>query len=320
MDGRTSPTAINNIGLGQRIAPKQCQLVKLPINFRRFLEPRSWDAMILPFTAQPFLHLRLPHLVRVYQAKYVFGFRKYLLSNRRHPRKILSSPLQEMSRKHVKIRDSFWLRNIPSPQAKSRDVLAWKPLFSLRPWLLCRVFQDNFNIKIQSIPVLCRWWAIWFCLLNKTHWRFRTFTWFHFRWSANQTTCRSNTETSTRCHDPVLKLLTHFTLATDLPDCNFFATAHQEDSGNGNSLRMLMYPSRDQRPEATRMIEHTGSGSVPLLFQHQPGLEVFSPTKNGSKLLVLQPVRLFYFASLWKLLSSKWGHFWVMLTSSSWLA
>lgn len=69
----------------------------------------------------------------------------------------------------------------------------------------------------------------------------------------------------------------------DLPDRDFFADAHQEDSGNGNSLRMLMYPAREQRPEGTRMIEHTDSGSVTLLFQRQPGLEVLSPTGQWVK-------------------------------------
>jgi isopenicillin N synthase-like dioxygenase len=62
-----------------------------------------------------------------------------------------------------------------------------------------------------------------------------------------------------------------------LPDNKFFAKAHLEDSGKGNSLRMLMYPARHQRPAGTRMVEHTDSGSVTLLFQRQPGLEVLSP-------------------------------------------
>jgi len=69
----------------------------------------------------------------------------------------------------------------------------------------------------------------------------------------------------------------------DLPDREFFATAHQEDSGNGNSLRMLMYPARDQRPDGTRMIAHTDSGSVTLLFQRQAGLEVLSPSGHWVK-------------------------------------
>ena len=69
----------------------------------------------------------------------------------------------------------------------------------------------------------------------------------------------------------------------DLPDRNFFAAAHHEDSGNGNSLRMLMYPSRHHQPPGTRMIEHTDSGSVTLLFQRQPGLEVLSPTGQWVK-------------------------------------
>jgi isopenicillin N synthase-like dioxygenase len=86
-----------------------------------------------------------------------------------------------------------------------------------------------------------------------------------------------------KCHNLVLKLLTCFALAMDLPDRNFFAAAHQEDSGNGNSLRMIMYPAREDRPDGTRMIEHTDSGSVTLLFQRQAGLEVVSPSGQWVK-------------------------------------
>ena len=63
----------------------------------------------------------------------------------------------------------------------------------------------------------------------------------------------------------------------DLPDRNFFANKHAEDAGNGNALRMLMYPARGERPQGTRMNAHSDSGSVTLLFQRGPGLEVMSP-------------------------------------------
>ncbi|KAE9369991.1 Clavaminate synthase-like protein [Stipitochalara longipes BDJ] len=86
-----------------------------------------------------------------------------------------------------------------------------------------------------------------------------------------------------RCHDLVLKLLTCFAIAMGLPDRAFFTKAHLEDSSNGNSLRMLMYPARVQQPEGTRMVEHTDSGSVTLLFQLQPGLEVLSPSGEWVK-------------------------------------
>jgi isopenicillin N synthase-like dioxygenase len=81
-----------------------------------------------------------------------------------------------------------------------------------------------------------------------------------------------------KCHNLVLKLLTCFALAMGLPDRNYFADAHLAGPGNGSSLRMLMYPARTMRPEGTRMVEHTDSGSVTLLFQQQAGLEVLSPS------------------------------------------
>ena len=80
------------------------------------------------------------------------------------------------------------------------------------------------------------------------------------------------------CYELVVQLLECFALALDLPDRDFFARAHPEDSGNGNSLRMLMYPTRSEQPTGTRMSPHTDSDSVTLLFQDSPGLEVESPT------------------------------------------
>ncbi|KAL6248894.1 hypothetical protein RBB50_003957 [Rhinocladiella similis] len=84
-----------------------------------------------------------------------------------------------------------------------------------------------------------------------------------------------------RCHDLVIKLLECFAVALGLPDPKYFADAHKEDVGNGNSLRMLMYPGHSERPDlegmGSRMQAHTDSGSVTLLFQRAPGLEVMSP-------------------------------------------
>jgi isopenicillin N synthase-like dioxygenase len=80
-----------------------------------------------------------------------------------------------------------------------------------------------------------------------------------------------------KCHGLIIKLLVCFALAMDLPDRNFFADAHLEDAGNGNALRMLMYPARGERPQGSRMKEHSDSDSVTLLFQRGPGLEVLSP-------------------------------------------
>ena len=90
-----------------------------------------------------------------------------------------------------------------------------------------------------------------------------------------------------QCHGLVIKLLECFALALDLPDRKFFAGAHKEDVGNGNSLRMLLYPARPEKPNShledvgSRMAAHTDSGSVTLLFQRAPGLEVMSP--NGEE-------------------------------------
>jgi isopenicillin N synthase-like dioxygenase len=50
------------------------------------------------------------------------------------------------------------------------------------------------------------------------------------------------------CHALVLKLLVCFAIAMDLPDIDFFAKAHRENTGKGNSLRTLMYPARGSKP------------------------------------------------------------------------
>ena len=86
------------------------------------------------------------------------------------------------------------------------------------------------------------------------------------------------------CHGLVIKMLVCFALAMDLPDRNYFADAHAEAAGNGNALRMLMYPAREKSPgDATRMQPHSDSGSVTLLFQDSAGLEVESPDGDWVK-------------------------------------
>lgn len=82
------------------------------------------------------------------------------------------------------------------------------------------------------------------------------------------------------CHGLIIQLLICFALAMDLPDRNFFAKAHAEDAGNGNQFRLICYPSRNHEPSrtTTRMSSHSDSGSVTLLFQTCPGLEVQSPS------------------------------------------
>jgi isopenicillin N synthase-like dioxygenase len=90
-----------------------------------------------------------------------------------------------------------------------------------------------------------------------------------------------------QCHALIMKLLECFALALELPDRHFFADAHREDAGDGNSLRMILYPARSSRPDfpgmGSRMAEHTDSGSVTLLFQRSAGLEVMSPAGEWVK-------------------------------------
>ncbi|KAL9114997.1 MAG: hypothetical protein Q9227_001241 [Pyrenula ochraceoflavens] len=85
------------------------------------------------------------------------------------------------------------------------------------------------------------------------------------------------------CYELVIQLLQCFAIALDLSDRNFFAKAHPENAGNGNSLRMLMYPARTEPSKGTRMSPHTDSDSVTLLFQDSAGLEVESPTGEWVK-------------------------------------
>lgn len=99
-------------------------------------------------------------------------------------------------------------------------------------------------------------------------------------------------EFKSKCHALVLKLLVCFAIAMDLPDRNYFADKHQESNSRGNQLRLLMYPSRSSssspvsphpHPSGTRMIAHTDSDSVTLLFQRSAGLEVLSPSGSWVK-------------------------------------
>ncbi len=84
-----------------------------------------------------------------------------------------------------------------------------------------------------------------------------------------------------QCHSLIISLLECFAMALQLPERDFFSNAHREDVGDGNSLRMILYPARSEMPSfeglGSRMAEHTDSGSVTLLFQRAPGLEVLSP-------------------------------------------
>jgi isopenicillin N synthase-like dioxygenase len=92
-------------------------------------------------------------------------------------------------------------------------------------------------------------------------------------------------EFKNKCHALVLKLLVCFAIAMDLPGRNYFADKHQEDNARGNPLRLLLYPSRPTSPHPgrSRMIAHTDSDSVTLLFQRSAGLEVLSPSGSWVK-------------------------------------
>jgi isopenicillin N synthase-like dioxygenase len=81
------------------------------------------------------------------------------------------------------------------------------------------------------------------------------------------------------CYELIQRLFVCFAIAMELPDREHFAKAHPEDVGNSNRFRMIHYPPRTIAPNGTttRMSEHSDSGSVTLLFQTCPGLEVESP-------------------------------------------
>lgn len=83
-----------------------------------------------------------------------------------------------------------------------------------------------------------------------------------------------------QCHRLVIQILQCFALAMGLEDRNYFAKSHPADAGKGNALRSILYPARETSLAGTetRMVPHSDSGSVTLLFQTAAGLEVESPT------------------------------------------
>jgi isopenicillin N synthase-like dioxygenase len=83
-----------------------------------------------------------------------------------------------------------------------------------------------------------------------------------------------------KCHQLTLKLLQCFAISMGL-DKNYFVNGHKETEKPGSQLRLLHYPARKEPPVPgiTRLIPHSDSQSVTLLFQKNPGLDVMSP--NG---------------------------------------
>lgn len=61
-------------------------------------------------------------------------------------------------------------------------------------------------------------------------------------------------------------------------EADTFTAGHREDMDPGSTLRLLYYPARDAPTQSGRMSQHADTGSVTLLFQTCPGLEVQSPT------------------------------------------
>jgi len=83
------------------------------------------------------------------------------------------------------------------------------------------------------------------------------------------------------CHDLTRKLLRSFAISFGLePD--FFAQGHLDTLEPGSQLRLLHYPAREDGPVdgITRLIPHSDSTSVTLLFQQNPGLDVLSPNDS----------------------------------------
>jgi len=80
------------------------------------------------------------------------------------------------------------------------------------------------------------------------------------------------------CHDLTIKLLRAFAISFKL-EPGFFADGHNPTMEPGSQLRLLHYPARNEKhdPKITRLIAHTDSTSVTLLFQRQQGLDVLSP-------------------------------------------
>jgi len=80
------------------------------------------------------------------------------------------------------------------------------------------------------------------------------------------------------CHSLAMKLMRCFAISFGLePD--FFVNGHKEDAKPGSQLRFLHYPARNEAPipGITRLVPHSDSQSVTLLFQRNPGLDVLSP-------------------------------------------
>ena len=61
---------------------------------------------------------------------------------------------------------------------------------------------------------------------------------------------------------------------------SFLRVGHKDTDLPGAQLRLLYYPARKEPPQGgiTRLIPHTDSHSVTLLFQKSPGLDVLSPS------------------------------------------
>lgn len=92
------------------------------------------------------------------------------------------------------------------------------------------------------------------------------------------------------CHQLVMRLLRCFSISFGL-DPDYFVKGiylssaeitigHNENELPGDLLRLLFYPARAEPPRdgVTRLIPHTDSRSLTLLFQKNPGLEIMSPT------------------------------------------
>ncbi|EEU35072.1 uncharacterized protein NECHADRAFT_82472 [Fusarium vanettenii 77-13-4] len=84
-----------------------------------------------------------------------------------------------------------------------------------------------------------------------------------------------------QAHGLGLKLLevfaTHFSLPAD-----YFSAAHNDERGPGSVLRMLHYPTMDERPDKNfpRLYSHTDWGSVTFVWPQGGGLEVETPSKK----------------------------------------
>ena len=92
------------------------------------------------------------------------------------------------------------------------------------------------------------------------------------------------------CHQLAKKLLRCFAVSFGLDPAYFvngtylsnaeIIIGHNETELPGDLLRLLCYPARSEPPMegVTRLIPHSDSRSLTLLFQKSPGLDVQSPT------------------------------------------